>query len=124
MADELLDLSVFAVWLQGEIKKRNMSVREFARFCGDLSHGTIFRYASGEKQKEYPPLDTIFRIARATVTDPCEIIMMIMPDDLRSSIAAEDRTLSLRISLLNDDWKQKIDVILASAAFDSLQKGD
>lgn len=124
MTETGVDLSTFAEWLKNEQKRRNMSVREFAAFCGDLSHGTIFRYTTSGRQREYPPLDTIFRIARATITDPCHIITMMMPPDLRTSFSAEDLTLSRRIHLLSDEWKSKIDVILASAALDSLQHGD
>lgn len=67
-------------FLEDEIRKRQMSAREFAHFIG-VSHQTIGKFLDyGKRDVGYPSADFILKLAKATNTNPAVIMAMIDPD--------------------------------------------
>lgn len=70
----------FGDFLLSEVRRRDISVREFANLMG-VSHTTVLKFFEyGKKDVGYPSVDFLIRLARATETDLCTIIGLIAPD--------------------------------------------
>ncbi len=91
-------------WLQQEIDRRHVSVREFARHA-DLSHGTLNRILAPESEDDrYPSLRTLVKLARYTGSDLCTLVALVAPED--TSIDAEARILVERIRRLTPENRE------------------
>jgi hypothetical protein len=80
---QLLTLGAF---IQGEIKRREMSIRQFADFVG-VTHPVIakFRYHGikpkhGGRHIGDPSLDFLAKLSKATHVDLCALVGLIHPE--------------------------------------------
>jgi transcriptional regulator with XRE-family HTH domain len=67
-------------FILAEMRQRDMSAREFARFIG-VSHQTVSRFLDyGEKDVGYPSVDFLLKLAKATETDVGALMRMLDPE--------------------------------------------
>jgi transcriptional regulator with XRE-family HTH domain len=109
--------NTFKDFLAAEIKKRDMSTREFARYVG-VAHGTIGRFINHPPEVTgKPSVEFIEKLARATNTDPCLLLALVIPNTARHTAASPDALiLSQRIEQLPEHLREAIDAILARYA--------
>lgn len=80
-----------ASFLAGYLRQRDISARKFADEA-ELNHHTVNKLLKPDSKTNYPSIDTIVKLARATRTDPCKLLEMIVPDDiapLRTTVEAQ-----------------------------------
>lgn len=102
-----------------EMRKRDMSAREFADLVGVantvinkfLNHGISETY--GEQKVGQPSLGFLGKLSKATNTDICYLITLVVPDAVRVTNPDIDAlALSRRIEQLPDNAKEVIDAII------------
>lgn len=99
-----------------QMRQRQITtVREFARFV-DLNHQTVnelLEYRKGETK--YPAVKTIVKLAEATNTDPCALLLLVLPEDLDvTRPSSEDLLLAHQIKQLPRNVKSVVDSFLVS----------
>jgi len=98
----------FNEFIELEIKKRDMSIREFSKFVG-ISHSAVSKYLSNPEEKNIS-IEFLVRIAEATNTDLASIVGMVYPE--RTTINAEARILAERIAQLPPNQYEMIESLL------------
>lgn len=86
-----------------------MSARQFAEFVGVAS--TTITRAMDDKNAPTPSLDFLARLARATNTDICTLVALVMPDASKQ-ISPEARLLAERISRLSPEKQEIVDAFI------------
>lgn len=109
-------------FIQAEIKRRSLSIRQFADLVG-VTHPIIakFKY-HGIKEKHggrsigEPSLDFLAKLAIATGTDLCTLVALIHPD----ATIADPRAglMNARIAKLTPDKLKIFDAFLEGLMFD------
>lgn len=100
----------FTGWIEDEIRKRDMSLRDFATFTG-ISHGTLSLILNPKsKEDRYPKFDTLLKLARATNTDLCSVVALLAPDETR--LNARVMILAERIANLSPEKQEVVDAYL------------
>ena len=97
-----------AEFIESEIKKRDMSIREFSKVAG-LSHTTISQYLSNPDERSVS-IEFLVKIAQATNTDLASIVGMVYPE--QTTINAEARILAERITQLPPHQYEMIESLL------------
>lgn len=104
----LIDTNAFREFLAMEIKKRELTAREFSRLIG-VAHTTVSRTLDRSKPAKTPSLEFLAKLAIATNTDIRSLAALLVPtatraDQLRtmfaelaSQLPAEDQQVLLRI---------------------------
>ena len=105
-------LSAFQGFLEQELARRNMSMREFALHVG-VSPSVITRLLD-KQRPTMPELTTLHKIAITTGADLLNLVGMIYPDT--SDIDIESRQLARRISALPSEQRDVIDATLIGLA--------
>ncbi len=115
-------------FIQSEIKRTNLSMREFSQKVG-VSHMTISKYSLYGLGNTYagrtigePPLSFLAKLAKATSVDLCTIVALIYPESTMADPVAG--ILSSRIRRLSPEQRQLMDTFLRGLAFDNLQGGE
>ena len=98
----------FNEFIEDELKKRSMSIREFSRFVG-ISHSAISKYLSNPTETNIS-IEFMVRVAEATNTDLASIVAMEYPDD--TEITPQVRLLAQRIAELPPEQQEVIDSLL------------
>lgn len=96
-------------FIQAEMKKRDMSARQFAEFC-DIATGSISAYAAGTKIK--PTLETLEKLSDATGVDMMTLIDLVYPGHLHPSYSAEVLLLARELAALRKSHKSIYDFIV------------
>lgn len=105
-------LSAFQGYLEQEIKRRNMSLREFATYVG--LHPSVISRLMDKSKLRTPELPTLYKIASATGADLLTLVGMIYPDS--SDIDIESRQRARRIANLPPEDQAAVDALLAGLA--------
>ncbi len=104
-------------FIDQEIRKRQMSVREFAEFIG-VTHPTIMKFREhGKKDVGNPSIDFLIKLAQRTDTNLVALLAMAFPE--AAPLLNVDPTtliLSQRIQRLPPHIRQAIDDLLAHYA--------
>jgi len=98
----------FNEFIELEMKKRDMSIREFSRFVG-ISHSAVSKYLSHPDTKSIS-IEFMVRVADATNTDLASIVAMVYPE--HTTVNAEVRILAERIANLPPDKRKMVDSLL------------
>jgi transcriptional regulator with XRE-family HTH domain len=104
-------------FIDQEIRKRQMSVREFAEFVG-VTHPTILKFREhGKKEVGSPSIEFLIMLAQTTNTSLIALLAMAFPD-AAPLLKVDPATLILsqRIQKLPDHIRQAIDDLLAKYA--------
>lgn len=101
----------FREFLEDEMRKREMSIRQFAEFVG-VSHPTITRAIDPSGSVE-PSFDFLVKLSEATKVDLCTIVALLAPD--RTHISARARVLAQAIEALSEGDQEIIDNFLIGA---------
>lgn len=94
-----------------EIRKRDMSIRQFSDLVG-VSHPTILRILDEHADFE-PSISVLSKIARATHVDLCTLVSMVAPEATLHDVEIE--ILAARIARLPETQRQMIDMFLVGA---------
>jgi transcriptional regulator with XRE-family HTH domain len=100
----LMATLTLATWLNEELKKRDMSIREFSR-ASKIGHTTLNNIVN--IPEHYPSVDTLVRLARFTRTDVCSLLTMLAPDV--SQLDAGTAVLAQRIKGLSETKREFIE---------------
>lgn len=87
------NLEPFRNFLLDEIKKRDMSVREFAKWVG-LTNTTINKYLDA-RDGRIPTIESLVALAQKTGTPIDTLLAMIYPDIDSRLIRTDDKTIEL-----------------------------
>lgn len=109
--EQALEATKFRDFLQAEIERRGMSVRQFAELC-DVSHSVIVR-ATQEGDPHIPSLPILAQIANAINVNLMTIITMIYPD--ASQISSDAWLLAQQIDKLPDADRRYISNAIVGA---------
>lgn len=101
-------------YIAQEIRKRDMSDREFAEFVG-VSNATIHRAMSPDAPT--PTLEFLQKLARKTGVDICTLVGLVMPDDTRRTPEVE--LIASRVSQLPAEKREFLDDILIGLLLDA-----
>lgn len=111
-------------FIQDEMKRREMSMREFAKLVG-VSHKIIGKFRNHGINPTYnkrpvgePSLDFLAKLAKATATDLCTLVALIHND----ATVADPRAglMAARIAKLPPDKLQIFDAFLKGLLFDNI----
>lgn len=104
----LIDTNAFREFLASEMKKRELTVREFSRMIG-VAHTTVSRTLDKSKPPKTPSLEFLAKLAVATNTDIRTLAALLVPSatradqlrlmfaELASQLPAQDQQVLLRI---------------------------
>lgn len=99
-------------FLLNEIRKRDMSVRQFAEFVG-VAHSTINRMLD-ERGDSTPTLDSLLKISDATHTDLYSLLSIAFPDVVqKNALSADARIIAQRIEQAPEHVRKAIETLLA-----------
>lgn len=122
----LMDEKTLGEFIEAEIKRRNLSAREFARYV-DVPSSLINKFRNhglretyGSKPVGDPSLDFLVKLAKATHVDICALLAITRPDAEVVDPAA--RILAQRITRLAPDKRQIVDTFLEGVAVRILQE--
>jgi transcriptional regulator with XRE-family HTH domain len=104
-------------FIDQEIRKRQMSVREFAEFVG-VTHPTIMKFREhGTKDVGNPSMEFLIKLAQKTNTNLVALLALAFPDAAPLlNIDPDTLILSQRIQRLPAHIRQAIDDLLAHYA--------
>ena len=104
-------------FIDQEIRKRQMSVREFAEFVG-VTHPTILKFREhGKTDVGSPSIEFLIKLAQKTDTSLIALLAMAFPDAaLLLKVDTTTLILSQRIQRLPDHIRQAIDDLLSKYA--------
>jgi transcriptional regulator with XRE-family HTH domain len=104
-------------FLDQELHKRQMSVREFAEYVG-VTHPTIIKFREhGKKDVGNPSIDFLVKLAQKTDTNLVALLAMSFPEAAPLlDIDPATLILSQRIQRLPDHIRQAIDDLLSKYA--------
>jgi transcriptional regulator with XRE-family HTH domain len=104
-------------FIDQEIRKRQMSVREFAEFVG-VTHPTILKFREhGKQDVGTPSIEFLIKLAKVTNTSLIALLAMAFPDAAPLlNVDAATLILSQRIQRLPDHIRQAIDDLLSKYA--------
>lgn len=97
-----------------EIRKRDMSDREFAEFVG-VSNATIHRAMSPDAPT--PTLEFLQKLARKTGVDICTLVALVMPNDTQRT--PEVDLIATRVAQLPLDKREFLDDVLVGLLLDA-----
>lgn len=102
-------------FINEQMRQRQIgTVREFARFV-DLNHQTVNELLVYRKGAKYPNVKTIVKLASATNTDPCALLLLVLPEDLDvTAPSSEDLFLAEKIKQLPRNVRSVVDTFLVS----------
>jgi transcriptional regulator with XRE-family HTH domain len=112
-----MTMITLAEFITQEMRRRNMSARQFADFVG-VTNQTISRAVDPSKVPQHG-LDFLNKLAKATNTDLCTIVSLLYPEETK--ISARARVLAERIDRLPQVEQDIIDRYLLGL---SLQSSD
>ncbi|HRF95120.1 MAG TPA: helix-turn-helix transcriptional regulator [Aggregatilineales bacterium] len=117
-------LKPFRAWLLSEIKKRDMSAREFARWVG-LTNTTINKYLD-ERDERIPSIESLVAIAQKTGTPVDTLLTMIYPDIDERFLRADDRTMELvqKITQLPPEKREIVEAFIIGTLLQQSNKGE
>jgi len=109
-----------AEFIESEIKKRDMSIREFSRMAG-LSHSTVSQYLN-EPDSRKVSIEFLVKISVATNTDLSSIVAMVYPE--LTSIDPESRIMAEQIRKLPQDKRGMLGSLLVGIGVQFNQEND
>lgn len=98
----------FNEFIELEMKKRDMSIREFSRFVG-LSHSAVSKYLNNPQEKNIS-IEFMVKVSEGTNTDLTSIVAMVYPE--QTTINPEVQILAERIAKLPPEKRQMVDSLL------------
>jgi len=107
-------------FIESEMKKRGMSLREFAKLI-DISPSAISKYLNSASERGVS-IDFMVKLARGTNTDLSSIVAMVYPDD--TTINPQARILAERIINLPPDKRQMVESLLLGMSLQSDKGSD
>lgn len=108
-------------FVHDEMRKRDMSMRQFADFVG-TNHATI-SHLINDPEPPTPTLELLSKLARATGVDVCTLVSMALPNERHANPDPESRLLAERIGKLPPDAQSLIKALIANTIFENSQKG-
>lgn len=97
-------------FILSEMKRRDMSARQFARFVG-VGHSTINDFATGIER--VPSLDFLSKLADATQTDLAALIYLSFPEVAsKTALSADARILAQRIEQLPEPVRDAVKAMI------------
>lgn len=104
----------FREFISEEIKKRDMSGRQFAEFLG-LTHDTVNRMLS-HKEDYFPTIETARKIGEKLGINPAVILTLAYPDLNFSGMGGDQLLFSERFNKAPEDIQNAVMILLASAS--------
>ena len=95
-------------FINEEMRKRDMSMREFATFMG-TTHASISR-ALARDEETLPTLEFLVKLAQATKLDICTIVALVVPET--TGVNAEVLLLAQAIAKLPPEKQALVDDII------------
>lgn len=96
-------------FILGEMKRRGMSAREFAKFVG-VGHTTINDLVSKDR---IPGIDFLSKLADATQTDLAALMYLTFPETAtRNALSADARILAQRIEQLPEPVREAVKAMI------------
>lgn len=96
-------------FILGEMKRRSMSAREFAKFVG-VTHTTINDLVSKDR---IPGIDFLSKLSDATKTDLASLIYLTFPDTAsRNELSTDARILAQRIEQLPEPVRDAVKAMI------------
>lgn len=94
-----------------EIRKRDMSVRQFSEFVG-VAHSTVNRILD-ENDQSTPTLESLLKIADATNTDLYALLGLTFPDIVqRTALSPDARIIAQRVEQAPEHIREAIRALL------------
>lgn len=122
-----MDKLTLGAFIQGEIRRRNISITKFAEEVG-VSHPVMSKFRWHGIKKRFggkpigePSLDFLAKLAKASGMDLCGLCAIIHPDATKTDPRAS--LLAARIAQLPPDKVKIFDTFLNGLLFDQLQSG-
>ena len=110
-------------FILGEMKRLEMSGREFAKFVG-VGHSTINRFISEENDTD-PSLDFLSKLADATQTDLAALIYLAFPGVAsKTSLSPDARILAQRIEQLPEPVRDTIKAMILGQTWKVSKSGE
>lgn len=94
-------------FIEGELKRRDMSLRRFADIVG-VHHSTLIKAMRPEPPE--PSLDFLRKLAKATGVNVLDLVALVLPED--SNVDGEVRVIAERIARLPADRREIVDTYL------------
>lgn len=104
MKTAMLNSNSLKEFIEGEMRRRDMSARQFAEFVG-VAHTTINR-AIDPSEATTPSPDFLVKLARATKINLSSLIALIMPEVETTRVDARSQMLAERIAQLPADKRE------------------
>jgi transcriptional regulator with XRE-family HTH domain len=98
-------------FIEGEIKRRDMSISAFARLC-DISKSQMIQVLNGNHN---PGLAFIQKLAKGTNTDINYIVALIFPDQTHQA-SPEAQILANRIAKLPPEARKQVEAFVLGLA--------
>lgn len=102
-------------FINEEMKRRDMSVRQFANLMG-MSHTTVLKVVDSENPHK-PSLEFLIKLADVTKVDIRDLVAMVAPEV--AGVGANVAALSARMGRLSEEQKQIIDRLIAGFTLQS-----
>lgn len=107
-------------FIETEMKKRGMSLREFAKLT-DISPSAISKYLNSASERNVS-IEFLVKLSRGTGIDLASIIAIVYPDD--TEIDAQARIWGQRIAELSEEDQDAIDSFILGLRMKSLNNRD
>lgn len=111
-------MNQLADFINEEMKRRDMSIRQFADFLG-VTHPTVSKIIDPRDPKR-PSLEFLIKLADVTQSDIRDLVAMVAPEVAGES--ANVAALSARFRRLNKEQQEIIDRLIAGFALQSPNK--
>ena len=105
----------FSEFLVAEMKRRDMSQREMARWL-EVSSQTVNRLVD-PRSPDDPSIMILLRVSEKTGVSLLALVEMAYPDAVRASdLSADSRIIAQRIEALPDDMREAVIALLSRAS--------
>lgn len=111
-------MTLLGEFLQDQIRKRGLTLREFAKMC-DVTHSVISK-ALSEKDPTTPRVETLAKIASATGVDLFTLVALIAPD--ATDIDVDARIYANEIVSLPRDKRREAEMFLKGLIYEAAQE--
>lgn len=121
-----MDEKTLGEFIEAELKRRDMSAREFAKFI-DVPNTLINKFRNHGLSEHYagkpigdPSLEFLVKLSKATQTDICALLALVVPD--AQIIDPQARIIAQRITRLSPEKRRIVDTFLEGVAVKMLQE--
>lgn len=111
-------MTLLGEFLQEQIRRRGLTIREFARLCG-VNHSVISK-ALAVKEPTTPKVETLAKIAQATGVDLFTLVALVAPD--ATDIDAEARIYANEIVALPRDKRREAEMFLKGLIYEAAKE--